>query len=91
MILTNPTKAVPLRTEVLQNLFDLTAAEARLAARLCAGESDVPEIAKEFGVSVSTLRTQIRSVYGKTGVRRQLDLARLLISTETVGHSGVRT
>jgi len=87
VILTNPAQKVPVRTDVLQNLFDLTPAEARLAARLCAGEADVVQIAKEFGVSVPTLRTQVRSVYAKTGVHRQLDLSRLLIATDTIGHA----
>lgn len=84
-ILTNPYKGVLLGTELLQNLFDLTASEAKLAARLCSGNGAMPEIAQEFGVSVNTVRTQLQSVYEKTGANRQVDLARLLLATNTFG------
>ena len=63
--------------ELVQSLFDLTAAEARVARRLTTGET-VEEIAIGAGVSISTVRTQVRGVLEKTGCRRQTDAIALL-------------
>lgn len=63
--------------EVLQGLFDLTPAEARIAQGI-AGASDVNTLAKSLGISPLTVRTQIKAVLAKTGVRRQIELVNLL-------------
>jgi DNA-binding CsgD family transcriptional regulator len=64
-------------TELLQSLFDLSAAEARVARHLAAG-STVDEIADVNGVSANTVRTQVRGVLEKTGCRRQAEVVALL-------------
>jgi DNA-binding CsgD family transcriptional regulator len=38
------------------------------------------KIAEIIGVSASTVRSQIKSIYGKTGVKRQSELIRRLLS-----------
>lgn len=58
-------------------MLDLTPAEARLATLLVLGH-DVAAIATMLDVSVNTLRTQLRSIYGKTDTRRQAELIRLI-------------
>lgn len=63
--------------EVLQGLFDLTPAEARVA-RGVAELQTVDTIADTLGVSRETIRTQLKSVLAKTGTARQADLASLL-------------
>jgi DNA-binding CsgD family transcriptional regulator len=63
--------------ELLQTLFDLTPAEARIASMLIDGHS-LTKVSKLQGVSLNTVRTQLKSVFAKTGVDRQVDLARLL-------------
>lgn len=64
-------------TSLLQGLFDLTAGEARIAAGLLDGLS-VAELSRRDGVSVLTVRTQVRSVLNKSGVTRQSEfIARL--------------
>lgn len=63
--------------ELLRALFDLTPAEARIASLLIDGQS-VDEISKLQSVSLNTVRTQLKSVFMKTGVDRQVDLVRLL-------------
>jgi DNA-binding CsgD family transcriptional regulator len=63
--------------ELVQSLFDLTAAEARVARSLTMGQT-VDEIASEKGVSSHTVRTQVRGVLEKTGSRRQADVIALL-------------
>jgi DNA-binding CsgD family transcriptional regulator len=63
--------------EVLQGLFDLTPAEARVA-RAVAGQSALEAIAQNLGVSRETVRTQLKAVLAKTGVARQGELIGLL-------------
>jgi DNA-binding CsgD family transcriptional regulator len=57
---------------LIQGLFDLTAAEARVAAGLIDGRS-IGEMAGQNGVGVETVRTQVKSILGKTGVQRQAE------------------
>ncbi|MFB9262381.1 helix-turn-helix transcriptional regulator [Bradyrhizobium erythrophlei] len=63
--------------EVLQGLFDLTPAEARVARSIGEGRT-VEAIALAFGVSRETVRNQLKAVLAKTGQPRQVELARLL-------------
>lgn len=58
----------------------LTPAEARLA-RLLAGGASLKDAAERLGVSINTVRTHLRQVFQKTGVSRQAELIRLLLST----------
>jgi DNA-binding CsgD family transcriptional regulator len=74
----------PLRTQrpgvaVLHKRFGLTPAECRVALLLSDGHSP-KEIANTVGVTDNTVRSQIKSIFSKTGVRRQSDLVRLLLS-----------
>ena len=57
----------------LQRLFGLTPAEAEMTARLANGES-LEAIAEARGVCVNTVRTQLRTVFKKTGTHRQGEL-----------------
>ncbi|MBR0757114.1 helix-turn-helix transcriptional regulator [Bradyrhizobium jicamae] len=63
--------------EVLQGLFDLTPAEARVARGIGEGQT-VETIAGAFGTSRETVRNQLKAVLAKTGLRRQVELAGLL-------------
>ena len=56
----------------------LTQAEAKLAAALANGESQ-REIAGRMGISIHTIRTQIKSIFAKTGTKRQSELVALLL------------
>jgi len=68
--------AVP-TAEVLQGLFDLTPAEARVARGI--GEAQtIDTLADALGVSRETVRTQLKAVLAKTGVARQTELISLL-------------
>lgn len=58
-------------------MFDLTPAEARVAVALRRGES-AQDIADAHRLSLATVRSQIQSIFVKTGVNRQPDLVRLL-------------
>lgn len=63
----------------LRQLYDLSPAEARVAAAIALGRT-VEEVAAATGVKESTLRTQLRTVFQKTGSRKQADLARLALA-----------
>lgn len=62
---------------VLEGLFDLTPAEARVARGIL-GCRTVEQVAAESGTSPQTVRSQLKSVMAKTGVNRQVELVRLL-------------
>lgn len=64
---------------LLTQLYGLTRAEADLACALAQGHT--PDTwATQRGVSIGTVRTQLRSAFAKTGSRGQSDLMRLVFS-----------
>ncbi|HEX3497491.1 MAG TPA: helix-turn-helix transcriptional regulator [Methylocella sp.] len=63
--------------ELVQSLFDLTPAEARVARGLASGKT-VEDIATDGGISTNTIRTHVRGVLEKTGCNRQVDIVALL-------------
>ncbi len=61
----------------LESLFGLTGAEQRVAAALARRLSPA-DIAEQQGVSLNTVRTQVRSIFDKCGVARQVEITQLL-------------
>jgi DNA-binding CsgD family transcriptional regulator len=61
----------------LQVIFGLTPAEQRVAAAMLTGLTTA-EIADRQGVSLNTIRSQVQSIFGRLGVRRQSDMIRLV-------------
>jgi DNA-binding CsgD family transcriptional regulator len=61
----------------LRALFELTAAEARLAQCLSRGES-LEEAALKLSIKMTTARTQLAAVFAKTDTRRQAKLVAIL-------------
>lgn len=78
LFVTDPEQADQPPEAVLRRLYGLTPAEARLAARLLAGQ-ELNAIAAETGVSTSTVRSHLKAIFAKTGVTRQSELVRLLL------------
>jgi DNA-binding CsgD family transcriptional regulator len=62
---------------LIAKVFDLTAAEARLAAAVAAGEP-LERFAARHAVSLGTARNQLKAIFLKTGAHRQSELAALL-------------
>lgn len=60
-------------------LHGLTPAEARLLETLLL-HSTLPEAAQHLGVSINTVRSQLRSVLDKCGACRQVELMRMVVS-----------
>lgn len=63
---------------LLQHLYGLTPAEARLACLLSTGMS-LAEAAERSQVKVQTARTQLKQVFAKTDTHRQAELVSLLL------------
>ncbi|MBL8699688.1 MAG: helix-turn-helix transcriptional regulator [Alphaproteobacteria bacterium] len=78
VFVTDPDSGADLPQDRLRDLYGLTPAELRLAVRLVSGES-ISEIAGQLGLSVATLRSQLASLFRKTGTSRQSELMRLLL------------
>lgn len=70
--------------ELVQALFDLTAAEARVARGLAGGKT-VEDLASDGQVSSNTVRVQVRGVLEKTGCHRQTDVVALLAGLSAPG------
>ncbi|PDQ22479.1 LuxR family transcriptional regulator [Mesorhizobium sanjuanii] len=66
---------------ILAGLFDLTPAEARLAATLSQGRP-LKDAASDLNITVKTSRTYLERIFAKTGTRQQSQLVALLKSTE---------
>jgi len=77
MIVTPVDKGLVPNAEVLQGLFDLSPAEARVARGFAAAHT-IDTVAEAIGVSRETVRTQLKAVLAKTGVARQAELVSLL-------------
>lgn len=70
----------------LMDFFGLSAAEARLARAICHGDS-VEEYARDQGLRLPTVRTQLSAVFNKTGTERQASLVRLIAGIPVVRDS----
>jgi len=73
-----------LRTETLSALYGFTNAEAKLASLLADGLS-LENAANTLGVSIQTVRSQLKAVFAKTQVSRQAELVALLL-TDMLSH-----
>jgi len=63
--------------EVLRALYRLTPAECRVALLMSDGHTS-RHIAEMVGVTENTVRTQLKSIFAKTGVKRQAELIKVL-------------
>jgi len=63
--------------DILQPLFRLTPAEARVTQGVASGKT-ISTMAAMFDVSQETIRTQLKSILSKTGLRHQIELAALV-------------
>lgn len=70
--------ATPLpSTGCLEQIFNLTPAEARLTLLLVGGKT-LDEIAQKLHLSIATVRTQLKAVFEKTHTHRQAELVVLV-------------
>jgi len=76
----DPERKSHLSQEMIRHLFGLTAAEATLALLLANGLT-LDEAAADLHIRKNTIRAHLRSIFAKTGVRRQTTLVHLLLSS----------
>jgi DNA-binding CsgD family transcriptional regulator len=69
------------RVVALQRRFGLTSAEANFALEILNGDGRAAAAARS-NITVGTARTHLEHIFEKTGVRRQAELVRLLLSDE---------
>ncbi len=69
--------------EHFAHAFNLTAAEARLAAHLASGAS-LTEASELLRIRYNTARAQLRAIFDKTDVHRQSELVRMLQSSRSL-------
>jgi DNA-binding CsgD family transcriptional regulator len=90
LVFHDPHTQVALDPFIVAETFGLTPAEAKVAVGIANGKT--PEaIALDFTVSVATVRSQLQSVFQKTGTNRQPDLVRVLTGMPDFGMTDYRT
>nr|WP_301287254.1 helix-turn-helix transcriptional regulator [Sphingobium sp. OAS761] len=57
----------------IRSLYGLTRAEVEVVLALCAGKAP-EELARERGVALNTVRTQMKNIYSKMDCSRQSEL-----------------
>ena len=67
-------------TAAAKQLFNLTPAETALAMELANGLS-LEEAAEALNIRRNTARAHLRSIFSKTGVRRQTELVRIILNS----------
>ena len=64
---------------LLADVYGLTAAEAKVLQSLIQGKR-LEDMARDFKVSINTLRTHLKSIFRKTDTKRQSELLSLVLS-----------
>lgn len=83
LMLIDPGQPAKLDESAVRSLFGLTKAEADLAARLARGQR-VGAIARARGVTLGTVRTQLRTIFSKTRTKSQAGLLLLFARLATI-------
>jgi DNA-binding CsgD family transcriptional regulator len=71
-------------SEAALRALGLTTAEARVAEAIARGHA-LPHAARNLGISHNTARAHLRAIFAKTGVRSQVELARVLAGLAGLG------
>lgn len=79
----DPTEEIEIDETLLARLYDLSAAEARIASLVARGYKP-GDISERNGSSLHTVRTQLKSVFRKTDIHRQSELATLVLQSPAV-------
>ena len=78
VVICDPEGAPKPAVAMVQLSLRLTEAEALLACVLYTGVS-LRESAQQLGISINTCKTQLKSIYSKTGCRSHVDLVKVMI------------
>ena len=78
--MTDPRKPIETPQEILQRLFGLSPREAEVLGLLVKGD-DMQAVAARLGIDIETVRSHVKHIMDTTGVSRQADLVRLVMSS----------
>ena len=84
----DPDRRPTLPTDVLQQLWGLTPAEARLTAGLASG-LDLKEAAEQLEIQTGTARQYLKRIFAKTDTHRQAELVVLVARSLSPAGGGV--
>jgi DNA-binding NarL/FixJ family response regulator len=79
LFVSDPAEPVELSVESICGLYGLTPAEGRLALGLTNGHT-LEILAEKWGVSMHTVRSQLRQVFRKTDTSRQSEVVKLILT-----------
>jgi DNA-binding NarL/FixJ family response regulator len=85
LFISDPERETAGSDAILTRLYGLSRAEARLAWGLMQGKT-LKECADRLGVSLHTVRSQLRRILEKTSTSRQAELVRMLVSGPATLH-----
>lgn len=78
LIIVDPHRSALPSVQFLRDHFGLTNAQATLTLQVASGKG-LTAAAKNLGIGVSTARSHLKQVFGKTGTTRQAELVRLVV------------
>lgn len=79
MCFSDPERSYPVEADKLTEIYRLTKSEAQVAISMANGLNP-NEIAKVNNVEISTIRSQLKAVYHKVGVKTQAELVKTLLT-----------
>jgi DNA-binding CsgD family transcriptional regulator len=83
LFVTDPNHTTPsagIAANTLRVIYGLTGSEAEVAVAVAKGEG-LEAVARQRGVALATIRTQVQRAFDKTGARGQVELVRLVERT----------
>jgi len=80
LVVYDPEQNIEPVNTVLSRMYDLTPAEARLAALIAEGRS-LREAGQTLAITQDTVRTHLKRIFAKTRTNRQSDLTTLILNS----------
>lgn len=74
----------------IQDAFELTAAEAKVVKALANGCHNLNNVADTLGISIHTVRTQIKKAFEKTGTSNQIELVKKVLTSPSAMFGSVQ-
>jgi DNA-binding CsgD family transcriptional regulator len=79
VLLTDPDHAPETPAQLLRRVYGLTRKEAQLALALAGGAS-LSDAAERLRIAEGTARRHLAAIFARTGIHRQAELVRLILS-----------
>ena len=83
MLIVDPVSRPQIKTGLSAAILGLSPMETRVAVAMAAGHT-AADIAQALDCAESTVRTHVKRIYRKLGIRKQTELVRCILSLEGV-------